>query len=119
MSGQYQKGLECLDEADAIVRGGDYGHWIPELYLLQGNLLIIESHSVEGEEQLNKAFEIACDQHAKTFQLRAATSLARLWRDQGKGERARDLLAPIYDWFTEGFDTVDLKDARALLDELG
>ena len=57
-------------------------------------------------------------QSAKAFELRAATSLARLWRDQGKRAQARDLLAPVYGWFTEGFDTQDLEDAKALLDEL-
>ena len=57
-------------------------------------------------------------QQAKSLELRAATSLARLWRDQGKRAQARDMLAPVYGWFTEGFDTADLKDARALLDEL-
>ena len=57
-------------------------------------------------------------QSAKTLELRAATSLARLWRDQGKRDEARELLAPVYGWFTEGFDTLDLKEAKALLDEL-
>ena len=58
-------------------------------------------------------------QSAKSWELRAATSLARLWRDQGQRAQARDLLAPVYDWFTEGFDTADLKDAKVLLDGLG
>jgi predicted ATPase len=61
---------------------------------------------------------MAREQGAKSFELRAATSLARLWRDQGKHTEARDLLAPIYGWFTEGFDTRDLKEAKALLEEL-
>jgi predicted ATPase len=61
---------------------------------------------------------VANRQSAKTFELRAATSLARLWRDQGKRTEARDLLAPVYDWFTEGFDTPGLQDAKRLLDEL-
>ena len=62
--------------------------------------------------------DAAQKQQAKLWELRAATSLARLWRDEGKRAEARDLLAPVYDWFTEGFDTADLKDAKALLDEL-
>ena len=66
-----------------------------------------------------RAIEVARRQRAKTAELRAATSLARLWRDQGKRNEARNLLAPVYGWFTEGFDTADLKDAKALLDELG
>ena len=61
---------------------------------------------------------IACQQQAKSWELRAATSLARLWQQQGKQGEARELLAPVYNWFTEGFDTADLKDAKALLDEL-
>ena len=67
---------------------------------------------------LERALSLARDQTAKTWELRAATSLARLWREQGKHTEARDLLAPVYGWFTEGFDTPDLKDAKALLDEL-
>jgi predicted ATPase len=62
--------------------------------------------------------QVAREQEAKSLELRAATSMARLWRDQGKRDEARDLLAPVYGWFTEGFDTRDLKEARALLDEL-
>jgi predicted ATPase len=61
---------------------------------------------------------IAREQKAKSWELRAATSMARLWRDQGKRQQARDLLAPIYGWFSEGFDTLDLKEAKALLEEL-
>ena len=64
------------------------------------------------------ALAVARQQQAKSWELRAAMSMARLWRDQGKRDQARDLLAPIYNWFTEGFDTRDLKEAKALLDEL-
>ena len=66
----------------------------------------------------NEAIDLAREQSAKLWELRAATSLARLWRDQGKRAEAHDLLAPVYGWFTEGFDTADLKDAKALLEEL-
>ncbi len=72
----------------------------------------------EAEEYFQKAIEVARKQSAKSLELRAATSLARLWQQQGKKEEARELLAPVYNWFTEGFDTADLKDAKALLDEL-
>ncbi len=65
-----------------------------------------------------RALAIASQQQAKSWELRAATSMARLWRDQGKRDEARDLLAPVYSWFTEGFDTLDLKEAKALLDAL-
>ena len=67
---------------------------------------------------MQKALAIARKQEAKALELRAASSLARLWQQQGKKSEARELLAPVYDWFTEGFDTADLKDAKALLDEL-
>jgi predicted ATPase len=68
---------------------------------------------------LQSAFAVARQQQAKSWELRAAMSLARLWRDQGKMQQARELLAPVYGWFTEGFETRDLKEAKALLEELG
>jgi len=73
----------------------------------------------EAEACFQKAFDIARHQQAKSWELRAATSLARLWQQQGKREEAHELLAPVYHWFTEGFDTADLKEAKALLAELG
>ena len=75
--------------------------------------------AAEAASWLQRAIDTAQSQHAKSLELRAATSLARLWRDQGKSAEAHDLLAPVYRWFTEGFDTADLKDARAILDKLG
>jgi predicted ATPase len=72
----------------------------------------------ESNAWLLKSLETARQQQAKSLELRAATSLARLWRDEGKRDEARDLLAPVYGWFAEGFDTLDLKEAKALLDEL-
>ncbi len=72
----------------------------------------------ESEMRLLSAIETARSQSAIMWELRAATSLARLWRSEGKSAEARDLLAPVYGWFTEGFDTADLKEAKALLDEL-
>ena len=72
----------------------------------------------KAEAYFERALAIARQQQAKSWELRAATSLARLWRDQGKRDKARDLLAPVYGWFTEGFDTLDLKQAQTLLDEL-
>jgi predicted ATPase len=72
-----------------------------------------------AEELYRKALSTAQEQQAKLWELRAAVSLARLWRDQNRRAEARDLLAPVYGWFTEGFDTPDLKEAKALLDELG
>jgi predicted ATPase len=91
-----------------------------ELLRLKGEWLVarrpVQSHKAEA--CLQQALAVAREQEAKLFELRASTSLARLWRDQGKHAEARDLLAPIYGWFTEGFDTPVLQDAKALLDEL-
>ena len=72
--------------------------------------------TAKAEARFERALTVARSQHARSLELRAATSLARLWRDQGKRDQARDLLAPVYDWFTEGFDMLDLKEAKALLD---
>jgi predicted ATPase len=92
-----------------------------ELHRLRAEILLdMDGNAVEEAEALfNQSLEIARRQEAKTFELRAATSLARLWQRQGQRDAARDLLAPVYEWFTEGFDTRDLKDAKALLAELG
>ena len=75
-------------------------------------------NQAEAETCFHHALDIARNQQAKSLELRAATSLARLWQSQAKRQEAHDLLAPVYGWFTEGFDTADLKDAKALLDEL-
>jgi predicted ATPase len=75
-------------------------------------------HAAKGEAYFDRALAVARAQKAKSWELRAAMSIARLWRDQGKRDEARDLLAPVYGWFTEGFDTLDLKEAKALLDAL-
>jgi predicted ATPase len=83
-----------------------------------GDLLNADGDQSGAEQHYRQAIAVAERQSAKLFQLRASTSLARLWRDQGKHTEARDLLGPIYNWFTEGFDAPDLKDARMLLDEL-
>jgi predicted ATPase len=77
-----------------------------------------EPDAVKAEAYFERALAVAREQQAKSWELRAAMSMARLWRDRCKRDEARDLLAPVYGWFTEGFDTPDLKDARALLDEL-
>ena len=81
-------------------------------------LLSPERDVAKAQAHFERALEIARAQQARSWELRAATSLARLWRDLGKVQQARELLAPVYEWFTEGFDTRDLKEARALLEEL-
>ncbi len=90
------------------------------MYRLKGELLLQQSeHSASAAAaSFQQAIDIARQQQAKSWELRAATSLARLWQQQGKNAEARDLLAPVYNWFTEGFDTADLKEAKTLLDGL-
>jgi len=118
LAGEAEDGLSLLDEAMQIVdRTGE--RWLEaELYRLKGQLLLRQGHTNTAEELYRKALRIAQEQEAKLRELRAAVSLARLRRDQGRRAEARDLLAPVYGWFTEGFDRPDLKEAKALLDEL-
>jgi predicted ATPase len=87
---------------------------------LKGELLLQQNsdNQAEAENCFHQAISTACAQQAKSLELRTATSLSRLWQQQGRRQEAHDLLAPVYGWFTEGFDTADLKDAKALLDEL-
>ena len=92
--------------------------WDAELHRLSGTVLLAENKLDEGQACLQQAIRIAQTQQAKSLELRAAASLARLWGEQGRRAEAHDLLAPVYCWFTEGFDTADLKEAKALLEEL-
>jgi predicted ATPase len=91
-----------------------------ELYRLQGELLLARSaeHDTEAEAHFHQALDVARHQQAKSWELRAAMSLSRLWQEQGKRAEAHELLVPIYGWFTEGFDTKDLQEAKALLEAL-
>ena len=89
-----------------------------ELHRMRGELLMSIRDFAGAEASFREAIAVAQRQSAKLFELRSAMSMARLWRDQGKRDEARELLAPVYGWFTEGFDTLDLKEAKALLDEL-
>jgi len=118
--GEPEAGLAVLKEA--LTRVDTTGeHWYEaELHRLTGALLLQQSseHQAEAETCFQRAIAIARTQQAKSFELRAATSLARLWQHQGKRAAARALLAPLYGWCTEGFDTADLQEAKALLEEL-
>jgi predicted ATPase len=119
-AGQAKKGLTVLAEALDAVKKTGVRLWEAELYRLKGELLIAQSaenHRV-AESCFKQALEFAQQQQAKSWELRATMSLSRLWQSQGKKEDARSLLSEIYDWFTEGFDTADLKDAKVLLDAL-
>jgi len=118
ITGQIEEGLTLLDDALQIVeRTGE--RWLAaELNRHEGQLLLRQGHSDAAEQRYRRALSIAQEQEAKLWELRATVSLARLWRDRGRRVEARNLLAPVYGWFTEGFRTRDLKDAKALLDEL-
>jgi predicted ATPase len=109
----------CLAEAARFFETTDARYIEAEiLHRVPGDLLNAAGDQSGAERHYLQAIAVAERQSAKLFQLRASVSLARLWRDQGKHVEARGLLAPIYNWFTEGFDAPDLKDAKALLDEL-
>jgi predicted ATPase len=119
-AGQIRNGLATLDEGLALVNKTG-GRWPEaELHRIKGELLMHQACSSPQQAQIcfDQALVVARGQNAKSLELRAATSLSRLWLMQGKREDARQLLAEIYGWFTEGFDTADLKEAKALLDEL-
>jgi predicted ATPase len=94
--------------------------WEADLHRIAGEVALKspEPDAAKAEAYFERALAVARQQQAKSLELRAAMSMARLWRDQGKRQQARELLAPVYGWFTEGFDTLDLKEAKALLEEL-
>jgi len=118
ITGQVEEALTLLDQALQTVERTGERCFVAELNRHKGRLLLMQGHTEAAEELYRKALSIAGEQGAKLFELRAAMSLARLRHDQGRRAEARDLLAPIYGWFTEGFDTCDLKEANALLSEL-
>src|SRR6267378_2518858 len=117
--GKPGEGLELLKDALASTEISGERWWQAELHRLRGRLLVARGQHDKSEACFRSAIEVSSEQRARTLELRAATSLARLWSDQGRHAEARDLLTPIYGWFTEGFDTLDLKEAKILLDELG
>jgi len=119
IAGQVEEALTLLDDALQIVAKAGERWYAAELNRLKGQLLLRQGHAEAAEELYRRALSIAVEQEAKLWELRADMSLARLYRDQGRHAEARDILAPVYSWFTEGFDTTDLKEAKALLDELG
>jgi len=119
-AGRVDEGLSSLEEAIETARSFALTCWDSGFHRLKGELLLakVQGSAAATQACFLRAIEIAKAQSAKSLELRAAASLARLWAGQGRRAEARDLLAPVYGWFTEGFDTADLKDARALLDEL-
>jgi class 3 adenylate cyclase/predicted ATPase len=119
-AGKREEGLAALDDALAKAAVSGVRGWDAEIHRLRGELTSRSPYPdpAKAEESFRTALTIAREQGTRGYELRAATSLARLWLKQGRRGKARDLLAPVYRWFTEGFDTADLKDAKRLLDEL-
>jgi class 3 adenylate cyclase/predicted ATPase len=115
---QIEEALDLLDGALNIVERTGERWFLAELHRNKGRLLLRQGHAEAAEELYRKALSIAQEQDARFWELRAAVSLARLWGEQGRREEGRDLLSPVYGWFTEGFDTPDLKAAKALLADL-
>jgi len=122
---RFEEGLAAAEEAIAIMRETKESCYEAELHRLKGGLILGHAGAevqpriqAQAEECFRKSIEVARQQEAKSFELRAVTSLSRLWKQQGKKAEARQALAEIYGWFSEGFDTADLKEAKALLEEL-
>ncbi len=135
-AGRVDEGMELVADAPTVIEITNERAWEPELYRIMGDLNLASAAQNpaqetgmtslaptmdpigQAEQCYQKAIDISRSQSAKSWELRAATRLARLWQSHGKTTEARDLLAPVFGWFTEGFDTADLKNAKSLLDEL-
>jgi predicted ATPase len=116
--GEHTAAVAAAREGSEVQEQTGWRQWEAELHRLEGTALFGLNRLEEGQTALEEALRVARRQQAKAYELRAATSLARLWSEQSRRGEARELLAPVYGWFTEGFDTADLKEAKALLDEL-
>jgi predicted ATPase len=116
--GEHAAALAMVRDGLRLQEETGHGLWNAELHRFEGIALFGLNRLEEGQASLQQALCVARRQQARAYELRAATSLARFWRDQGRREEARELIAPVYGWFTEGFDTRDLKEAKVLLEEL-
>jgi len=118
--GQIQNGLDQIAETIALMDKTSRRSWESELYRIKGELMLSDVNPApkEAEACFRHAVDTARKQDSKSFELRAVMSLNRLWQQQGKKKEARQILSELYGWFTEGFDTADLKEAKALLEEL-
>jgi predicted ATPase len=117
---QFDDAWRRIDEAMTTVETTKEGLWEAEVHRIAGEIALLspEPNAAKAQGYFERALEVARRQCAKSWELRAAMSMARLWRGQGKPQQARELLAPVYSWFVEGFDTLDLKEAKRLLDEM-
>jgi predicted ATPase len=120
VTGQFDDAWRCVGEAMMVMENTKETWCEAEIHRMAGEIALLsgEPDAAKAQAYFERALAVARNQQAKSWELRGAMSMARLWRDQGKPTQARELLAPIYGWFTEGFDTRDLKEAKALLDEL-
>jgi predicted ATPase len=118
--GQFDDAWRSIGEAMTEVETTNEKWCEAEVHRVAGEIALKSPQQdvAKAQEYFERALTVAREQQAKSWELRASMSLARLWRDQGKVQQARELLAPVYGWYTEGFDTLDLKEAKALLDEL-
>jgi class 3 adenylate cyclase/predicted ATPase len=118
--GRFDDAARCVGEALTVAETTKERWWEAEINRIAGEIALrsCEGNAAKAQNYFKQALAVARQQRAKSWELRAAMSMARLWRDQGKRDEARELLAPVYGWFTEGFDTLDLKEAKSLLDEL-
>jgi predicted ATPase len=118
--GQIDEALRWISEATTALNRSKETWPEAEVHRVAGEIALQspDQDTAKAQAYFERALAVARQQQAKSWELRAAMSMARLWRDQGKREEARDLLAPVYGWFTEGFDTLDLKEAKVLLEEL-
>src|ERR1700730_14981826 len=118
--GQFEEAWRCIGEAMTAAETTKEKWCEAEIHRTAGEIVLMspDPDAAKAQAHFERAIAMARAQKAKSWELRAATSMARLWRDHGKRQQARDLLAPVYGWFTQGFDTADLKEAKALLDEL-
>ena len=118
--GQLDDAWRCIGEATTAIQTTKENWCEAEVHRVAGEIALMspDLDAAKAEAHFEHALAIAREQQAKSWELRAAMSMARLWRDQGKRQQAHDLLAPVYGWFTEGFDTLDLKEAEALLEQL-
>src|SRR5262249_30801894 len=118
--GQYENAKRCIGEAMTAMETTNETWYAAEVNRIAGEVALMsaEPDPAKAEAYFERALAVARQQQAKSWELRAAMSIARLWRDHSKRQQAHDLLVPLYGWFTEGFDTVDLKEAKTLLSEL-
>jgi predicted ATPase len=119
-AGSFDDARRCIADALTGAEATQEKWFEAEVHRMAGEIALMspEHDATKAEDYFKRSLTVARQQQAKSWELRAAMSMARLWRDQGKRDEVRELLAPVYGWFTEGFDTLDLKEAKALLNEL-